>query len=728
MITETVIDMGIDGIAQSLMMSDDRWEYRSTMRCLLGREHENFGTSGERRKEKPTVIVRDNRVTVLDKSETALWDGWSMVTSGLVTARQTDPGLWDLSLHVPSVLSEASWESLSLEAPNGWLTNPAPWPPTEADSAHIVWSPYDRANPPDVVATLRESTARRIVEYSYTSPYFEWEFGLSCLAFVIAVGAVWTLVRRSHLPVGFTRTSRAYRTASRISAAAAIFTVGWLGVQAVIRWQADSYSADTWMMVENWSVAVLLGFCAICYGVGRLSAGLLVLVSAGVLSYFGMHFEGGPSAAFLSVPTPIGVTTKAAVALMMLALGSVGFVQALRSASNLSRSPASSARAWLAVVAFSTFVLLDRLLADAVGIVRIRWLALEELSPSTVCCTFDRYSATWANEMLFAVPVILAAVVWGVLVARRENGDTDSRWLIYSAVAIFTLAGTPINTYVLGFRVPQLLVIAPVMYWLVTVSVPVLDRRDRDGRKLRDRMQGPEHARLRDAVLRGVAQYPETTTTARLPNRVSAVDALLAVGPHRSPIANARTACRLALMIGLPIAILVDLWAWHRGFDLSLARQDFLSGLAIELLWEVALWTAVGITMGLLWQWLPGRWGLTRVSPLIVVFGIGQLGATLDSALVSQPLLLRLLAELLTFSIAATLVGLAMDHLTLRPDAERSRRVFLAAYGLRSVASQATFLLAQIAAVLAIVSFLRGQGDAPSAPSVDPPLVPRPNP
>jgi hypothetical protein len=55
-----------------------------------------------------------------------------------------------------------------------------------------------------------------------------------------------------------------------------------------------------------------------------------------------------------------------------------------------------------------------------------------------------------------------------------------------------------------------------------------------------------------------------------------------------------------------------------------------------------------------------------------------------------------------------------MDYLSLRPEGRwwtRPQEAFLAAYGAENISAQFTFLLAQAAAVLAIVAFVGGNGE-----------------
>lgn len=68
-------------------------------------------------------------------------------------------------------------------------------------------------------------------------------------------------------------------------------------------------------------------------------------------------------------------------------------------------------------------------------------------------------------------------------------------------------------------------------------------------------------------------------------------------------------------------------------------------------------------------------------------------------------------------------IGLAMDAAVLkelRTPWARPWQAFRQAYGLQNIGGQLTFLLAQVAAVLAIVAFLLGNPEPPSYPSVDP--------
>lgn len=87
-----------------------------------------------------------------------------------------------------------------------------------------------------------------------------------------------------------------------------------------------------------------------------------------------------------------------------------------------------------------------------------------------------------------------------------------------------------------------------------------------------------------------------------------------------------------------------------------------------------------------------------------------------------------LLRALLLLAVPA-MAGLIIDIRTLRqalPSWSRVGRFLLDVHRLESLPSQATFVLAQIAVVLAIVQFVRGQGGEPQCPSIDPFQVPGP--
>ncbi|MDF5751203.1 DUF6185 family protein [Spongiactinospora sp. TRM90649] len=98
----------------------------------------------------------------------------------------------------------------------------------------------------------------------------------------------------------------------------------------------------------------------------------------------------------------------------------------------------------------------------------------------------------------------------------------------------------------------------------------------------------------------------------------------------------------------------------------------------------------------------------------------------------------QMLRTILLFAVLTT-AGLVADARTLRrllPPWSRVGRFMLDIYRLETLPSQATFLLAQLAALLAIVQssgaraanavFVRGQGGEPPFPSIDPFQMPRP--
>ncbi|MEV4015656.1 DUF6185 family protein [Nonomuraea angiospora] len=219
----------------------------------------------------------------------------------------------------------------------------------------------------------------------------------------------------------------------------------------------------------------------------------------------------------------------------------------------------------------------------------------------------------------------------------------------------------------------------------------------------------------------------------RLPPDITPLHLALLAGPR--PADRSHLTTDLAWRTGLltlslgSLPMLYLLW-WDLRADGGLMNLRWISGLAYPsyVLWELLFWFVPGYLLGLLWRELPGRTGPIRSLPLSGAYATGvaaywALSEIMDLADVTG----MLLRTLLLFAVLTT-AGLITDVRTLQQVItpwSRVGRFLMDVYRLESFPSQATFVLAQLAAVLAIIQFVRGQGGEPQYPSIDPFQVPR---
>ncbi|MEO3813723.1 DUF6185 family protein [Sphaerisporangium sp. B11E5] len=211
-----------------------------------------------------------------------------------------------------------------------------------------------------------------------------------------------------------------------------------------------------------------------------------------------------------------------------------------------------------------------------------------------------------------------------------------------------------------------------------------------------------------------------------LPEDVSPLDVALLAGPDPSPAAlAARTGALTAALGVLPGAYLL----WHTYVaEGHWGRLDWLAGFyePAFALWELLYWYVPGYLLGLLWRELPGRTGPVRALPVAGAVAVSALAQTLLAWILDLAPLGDLLLRTVLLTAVLTTAGLVLDLRTMRavlPPWSRVWRFLVGVYRLESLPSQATFLLAQAAAVVAVIQFVRGEGgELPSSGSGGPPV------
>nr|SBP00434.1 hypothetical protein BN4615_P9950 [Nonomuraea gerenzanensis] len=232
-------------------------------------------------------------------------------------------------------------------------------------------------------------------------------------------------------------------------------------------------------------------------------------------------------------------------------------------------------------------------------------------------------------------------------------------------------------------------------------------------------------------------------SAARLPRGVTPLHLALLAGPAASGAraggaraggagAGGASAQRLGLLT-MFLGLIPMTYLWWRDIMIhgGPADLEWTAGLLYPsyLAWDLIFWFLPGHLLGLLWRELPGRTGPVKALSISGAYAVGAgaylvLAALLDLGAVSE----TALRALLLFAVL-TMAGLIVDIRTVRdviPPWSRVGRTLLEIYRLESIPSQGTFLLAQLAAILAIIQFFRGQGGEPQYPSIDPFNIPRP--
>ncbi|MFD9439291.1 DUF6185 family protein [Streptomyces sp. NPDC060006] len=237
----------------------------------------------------------------------------------------------------------------------------------------------------------------------------------------------------------------------------------------------------------------------------------------------------------------------------------------------------------------------------------------------------------------------------------------------------------------------------------------------------------PPRRDVLERKLRRLHKWPANGTAGagpdRLPTRVSVVDAALALGPRDSWWGNGVRAARLALVPGLPAAVL-NTWVDRlRGEGWQTTLSDLLGfpSLVTAFISWIATFAAAGFVLGALWRVLPGRRGAIKAIP---VTGALALPAGLD-ALVGfftheGPANAALQVSTMLFVLTVTAIRLDLDTFAGERRYWQSKLgLLLSVYQMRYYSLQVAYLVGQIIAMISIWQFFAEpdtvpyRGDAP---------------
>jgi hypothetical protein len=205
--------------------------------------------------------------------------------------------------------------------------------------------------------------------------------------------------------------------------------------------------------------------------------------------------------------------------------------------------------------------------------------------------------------------------------------------------------------------------------------------------------------------------------TDRLPANVSVVDATLALGPRDDWWSNGVRGARLALIPGLPAAVL-GTWAdWVRGgaWQDTLSYQFGLPGMALGPVYWLTTWVGAGFLLGALWRVLPGRRGAAKALPIVFAFALPVgLDALIDWFTDEGASNLALF--LATLLLVLTVTGIALDLDTFQGERRywQSRLgLLLSVYQMRYYSLQFAYLIGQVIAVISIWQFFAEPSQSP---------------
>jgi len=733
--------------------------YRLALRCLLDYEPADVRFA-ENRDRAPEVSVDDGFVSFTDVAygdlgydkDPIVVGEWSIDTSEVP---------WRAVLRTSPALANASLADVEVLTPRSWATGVFPWPPARADARKVGWrlSPADQEAPGVLITPdtrIRSSHLARHPGWNWVSNTLYWIFDAALL--VLLAVALTRLRRRQD-----TRWSR--RIVLAVTLLPLLRVLELFSYDVSRNWPFEV----TWEWRDYAIGVVWVALAALTAWLVRLPHWLIVLfggslglaVVAPPLLPDGLGGSGELSLRWIPRLVSAGLVT------LMVSIAFAYTAQAvlrgrLPSRMRLRDFLRSRAGRWSLALSLpvTAAILLQRWIDVYADWSRTRWL---QYPMDPVLRVFGDELAGYASSLGWQYGLAYAVAAVGVVPALRPVLDSDELSLPRHVRAVvcfaYALVVLPIGDSWAGWWFPAgrtaglVIMFAvtgplgrgndPLWKALRTVRQEKLVTDARRWRVIEDRAAAREHAvamaddaphageksKLRELFRLRRPARPATPPEAEpdmaeLPAGVTPLDALFAVGPSRSAFRNGVTGAKFATYLGIPASVWL-LWAdwttspWLRPADQGMLITGLLGGACLTLLG----WAAQGFALGVLWRRLPGRRGPGKALAMTaVVVPAYALDAVLNKAIDEAVDRTVLLTCALSFAILAT-TAVIMDLLTVRQLASmgfRPARTLLTAYRLGNVTTQATFALAQLAAILAIYSYVRNGGDAPPFPGIDP--------
>jgi hypothetical protein len=730
-------------LSWALLDHRDDPNFRAVVRCLLGANYDDL------RAKEPEITLADGRVRLIDevyRDTTNL----STTTVGVVALEALGTTRWKVSLRIPEALTQAKWSGFTVVTPKGWQAQWLGVAPTSRIDTEVVWAgPVDEVGllvVPDFGVMLAYSDNR--LPYSVMSAVLYWA------PQVVAVLLLLVAMRRAPATAGPSARQAGVRM-SVLALAVLAYNIADDVATAVFSEQAT----------VSWSILALasavVGVCvaaafALFSRAGVVAAAFAVLALA-LIGWLALGTAAGVGGLTMDAPPRLAV--KTAAALVLTTLVSAAAVQAVRWVCRPDSTRWPGPVPWLLGAVFAVVLTYDKLLGDVISQIRGSYLTAEPVTSVNLCCTYEYFPDALLTDVGWLAP-LLPAIALAVLLLRSLDQTTpDRRWAGWACGALLFAVVLPWGAYLWGWRVPVWVLWAVVCLVVLPRIRSPLDRkagtqtvREFVARLSDDELRGcalawpldvqreraEEDAYTKGGPERGVVDREGVLkrVTDRLRRRkapsarqdfpvagLTPVDVLLALGPGGTTRGNVRVAVRTVLWTGLPVGLGIVVWRWLE-LDVSQLRPTwYLEPLVYAALNEVAKWLFTGLVVGALWQQLPGRRGPLRIAPVAGVFVLAQLGIVGPTGVTGHPGSGDALIDVTTYIAVLTSIGLAMDVSVLRglrTTWARPWQAFRQAYGMQNIGGQLTFLLAQMAAVLAIMAYLHGSPEPPAYPSVDP--------
>ncbi|MFG2963865.1 DUF6185 family protein [Streptomyces sp. NPDC048288] len=314
--------------------------------------------------------------------------------------------------------------------------------------------------------------------------------------------------------------------------------------------------------------------------------------------------------------------------------------------------------------------------------------------------------------------LLIIAVLFSLTVGMRgakfaSNNAQYGVWLVLNIISLFAIIAAGRRWSVLSR-----------MGYLFRMHKPGVDRmgelmeKAHQYRNLNHQLQLLDQGRLSgvtcdqlEGELRELRQWLVSRCLAKNPpNQISILDVALAWGPEVHWWFNARRAALLAFCFGIPASfglLYLESTDLYDGLQLTLEPTAIPNLIAGFIAYQLA-WGGVGFTLGALWRQLPGRRSATRAWSVTLAYAMPALLLGLLTRYADSNVSVLLLYSVLTLFIL-TLTGLWMDTTTLKEERQYwpSRfALLLSIHRLRGLSGQIAWLLAQIAAVAAILKTL----------------------
>ncbi|GAB1515727.1 DUF6185 family protein [Actinophytocola sp. KF-1] len=756
------------GFSAPLLAAPSSPERKWAMRCVLGRLlHDS--REEEYRTALPTVEVRDGHVVVEDYAyrevvgEPDMWVGVASIHAG-------EDGQWTLWFQPPAALENAIWTRVSVKTPEGWGNNPTPWPPAARDGTTTRWALHaDGQSVMGVTTTMRPDTRATVTGTGAVFPYSVGRAVLYSLISALLAALMYARLRRvpagGNTPEFLARNDEARRVAFPAAAVSAVMLVTEVAMVTWIGLEDDGFPWGLGAVLKSAVVLALFAFCAIRWRAGIAMTAALTLCATAVLALLLLaEIRGTP----LVDDGPVRAAVKTAFVLLTTCVFAGGFVAAVHTVRTAGRSRPNRVAVWLIAAICAVVLVVDAAAAAIVVVARQQWLSPDPLNADNAW-RLDWYVGNLAADAARWLTIFLAVVLWSRVRHHLEHtDDVDVTWVKINLGIVFFVVEMRWGVVVWGWYFPVWLVVGALAMKVFLRMGSPLDRLTRPGgptvraalagidvtelrRRAKDWQLYVQHAKSAElayasgdidretyeskvgggapergwftGVRRRFGRQQTQPRPAVLLGGLTPIDVLLARGPSTDVAGNIRHATRYALVLGLPVELAIYLYDWPDLFVLWRRPESYL----YDTVWPVTAmavsWYLTGAIIGGLWRHLPGKRGPVKVLPLAVLFVVSRLGMLGVEHVTGVAVSTDELVSCGVFVGVVTIIGLLMDLATLRPLSSawsRPRQALMAVYGVQNLAGQLTFLLAQVAATLAIVAFLRGGAEPPPYPAVDP--------